>query len=290
MGRDDASQLILLRFSGDITIKARGTRFQFVRRLLSNLRDALAPRAWRRASSSRTTACSSRSPDADGDARARARLRRAVALAGRAARADAARGDRRGRRRVLPRARRGQALRGARAARRRSRADRRLRARRRGRARRGAAAVRGRRRSRAAGADGRRRAARARDVPVLASASPSLGGLPLGVEGRAVALFSGGFDSAVAAWYLLQARRRARLRVLQPRRRDPPPGRAARRAHPRGPLELRRSPGVPRRRFRAGRGGSASADGEALLAGAAQAPAAARGGADRARRGAPSRS
>lgn len=41
VGHDDASQLVLLRFSGDITIKARGTRFQFVRRLLSNLRDAL---------------------------------------------------------------------------------------------------------------------------------------------------------------------------------------------------------------------------------------------------------
>ena len=41
MGQGDASQLVLLRFSGDITIKARGTRFQFVRRLLSNLRDAL---------------------------------------------------------------------------------------------------------------------------------------------------------------------------------------------------------------------------------------------------------
>jgi thiamine biosynthesis protein ThiI len=38
---DEAGQLALLRFSGDITIKARGTRFQFVRRLLSNLRDAL---------------------------------------------------------------------------------------------------------------------------------------------------------------------------------------------------------------------------------------------------------
>jgi len=40
-GPEGASQLVLLRFSGDITIKARGTRFQFVRRLLSNLRDAL---------------------------------------------------------------------------------------------------------------------------------------------------------------------------------------------------------------------------------------------------------
>jgi len=30
------------------------------------------------------------------------------------------------------------------------------------------------------------------------------GGLPVGVEGRALALISGGFDSAVAAWYLLK--------------------------------------------------------------------------------------
>lgn len=33
---------------------------------------------------------------------------------------------------------------------------------------------------------------------------PGLGGLPLGVEGRAVCLLSGGFDSAVAAWLLLK--------------------------------------------------------------------------------------
>ena len=33
---------------------------------------------------------------------------------------------------------------------------------------------------------------------------PGPGGLPLGVEGRAVALLSGGFDSAVAAWQLLR--------------------------------------------------------------------------------------
>lgn len=34
--------------------------------------------------------------------------------------------------------------------------------------------------------------------------SPAAGGLPLGVEGRAVALLSGGFDSAVAAWMMLR--------------------------------------------------------------------------------------
>ncbi|OGF57350.1 MAG: tRNA 4-thiouridine(8) synthase ThiI [Candidatus Fraserbacteria bacterium RBG_16_55_9] len=33
---------------------------------------------------------------------------------------------------------------------------------------------------------------------------PGPGGLPLGVEGRAVALVSGGFDSAVAAWFILK--------------------------------------------------------------------------------------
>lgn len=33
---------------------------------------------------------------------------------------------------------------------------------------------------------------------------PGAGGLPLGVEGRAVALVSGGFDSAVAAWMMLK--------------------------------------------------------------------------------------
>ena len=34
--------------------------------------------------------------------------------------------------------------------------------------------------------------------------TPAPGGLPLGVEGAAVALLSGGFDSAVAAWQLLK--------------------------------------------------------------------------------------
>jgi len=34
--------------------------------------------------------------------------------------------------------------------------------------------------------------------------TPGLGGLPLGVEGRAVCLLSGGFDSAVAAWLLIK--------------------------------------------------------------------------------------
>ncbi len=33
---------------------------------------------------------------------------------------------------------------------------------------------------------------------------PAYGGLPIGCEGRVICLFSGGFDSAVAAWYMLK--------------------------------------------------------------------------------------
>ena len=39
---------------------------------------------------------------------------------------------------------------------------------------------------------------------LFANREPAEGGLPLGVEGRAVTLLSGGFDSAVAAWQLLR--------------------------------------------------------------------------------------
>ena len=39
---------------------------------------------------------------------------------------------------------------------------------------------------------------------LFASRAESAGGLPLGIEGRAVALLSGGFDSAVAAWLVMK--------------------------------------------------------------------------------------
>ena len=68
---------------------------------------------------------------------------------------------------------------------------------------------------------------------------PSSGGLPVGVEGRALALVSGGFDSAVASWLMLKRGVAARLRVLQPRRRRPPAGRAQGDEGDRRPLELR---------------------------------------------------
>lgn len=45
---------------------------------------------------------------------------------------------------------------------------------------------------------------RDKDAYFFSGRVPGLGGLPLGVEGRAVCLLSGGFDSAVAAWLMLK--------------------------------------------------------------------------------------
>jgi thiamine biosynthesis protein ThiI len=42
------------------------------------------------------------------------------------------------------------------------------------------------------------------DAYLFSTRMPAAGGLPLGVEGRAVALLSGGFDSAVAAWLIMK--------------------------------------------------------------------------------------
>jgi len=41
MAEESRKQLAILRFSGELSIKARATRYQFTRRLLHNLRDAL---------------------------------------------------------------------------------------------------------------------------------------------------------------------------------------------------------------------------------------------------------
>jgi thiamine biosynthesis protein ThiI len=43
-----------------------------------------------------------------------------------------------------------------------------------------------------------------RETYLYAERTPGHGGLPLGVEGRALALLSGGFDSPVASWHLLK--------------------------------------------------------------------------------------
>jgi tRNA uracil 4-sulfurtransferase len=45
---------------------------------------------------------------------------------------------------------------------------------------------------------------REREAYLFSDRLPGAGGLPLGVEGRAVALLSGGYDSAVAAWLILK--------------------------------------------------------------------------------------
>ena len=41
MAVQTGNRLVLLRYSGEVSTKARATRYQFVRRLLHNLRDAL---------------------------------------------------------------------------------------------------------------------------------------------------------------------------------------------------------------------------------------------------------
>jgi tRNA uracil 4-sulfurtransferase len=45
---------------------------------------------------------------------------------------------------------------------------------------------------------------RERETYLFSERIPGAGGLPLGVEGRAVALLSGGYDSAVASWLMLK--------------------------------------------------------------------------------------
>ena len=105
-----------------------------------------------------------------------------------------------------------------------------------------------------------------------------------------MALLSGGFDSAVAAWQLLK--RGVALDYVFCN--------LGGETHLQGVLRVARilacrwsygdRPALHAVDFAPARGGAAGADGAALLAGAAQAPAAARGGADRAHAAARSRS
>jgi thiamine biosynthesis protein ThiI len=198
--------LFLVRFSGDLGIKSRGTRQHFVRRLIHNLKDAASeaeavpgdPRAAGRMHVSRDRLHVELAPGADPEPLARVfgvqslshvrgrtppRLPDVVAM-GTELFAGAVRG-----RRFAVRARRvGSRERIALQSREVERAL-------------GAALLPG-----ASGVD--------LDEPevtvhvelaeeeawLLGEPIPAPGGLPLGVEGRAVALLSGGFDSAVAAW------------------------------------------------------------------------------------------
>ena len=198
-----APKLVLLRFSGDIHIKGRGTRHQFVRRLIHNLRDAIASQgAAPRLRLSHNRIFVELPPEADAEPLARVFGIQSVSVAQ----------DRPGES-LADVVREGAELfrelvRGRRFA---------VRARRVGN--RGEALVSGRDVERELGAA---------LLPVSAGVdldAPEVtahveltegrayffterlaasGGLPLGVEGRAVALLSGGFDSAVAAWQLLR--------------------------------------------------------------------------------------
>lgn len=196
-----ASQLVLLRFSGDIGLKARGTRHLFVRRLLHNLRDAAeshggTPRM--RVTHDRIQVELAPGADASGLARVFGVQSLACVLA-----------------RTPPvledvvaagRALFGEAVRGRRFA---------VRARRVGSRER--IPLRAGDVDRALGAALLPLAARVdldapevtvrvelgeREACLLGEPVAGPGGIPLGVEGRAVALLSGGFDSAVAAWQL----------------------------------------------------------------------------------------
>src|SRR5215470_12905578 len=194
-----AAGLALLRFSGDISLKSRGTRQHFVRRLVHNLRDAMrAAGAQPRIALSHTRVLVEVPQGAELGALARVfgiqslspvlaqvELRSdAIVAAGRELYADAVRG-----RRFAVRARRVGSR--DRIPLRSHEVEREL----------GAALA-----GFAAGVDLEQPEATVhvelteRGAYLLGAPVAGPGGLPLGVEGRAVALLSGGFDSAVAAW------------------------------------------------------------------------------------------
>jgi thiamine biosynthesis protein ThiI len=195
--------LVLLRFSGDISIKSRATRHQFVRRLLHNLHDALDAEGHPsrvRLSHDRIFVELQREADPHFLTRVFGvqSLSRVLAVtppqleaivaAGASTFRDAVRG-----RRFAVRTRRvGDRRRIRLSAREVERAL-------------GAALL-----PVAAGVDLDAPEATAHvevheaGAYLLAEPLPAHGGLPLGVEGSAVCLISGGFDSAVAAWQMLR--------------------------------------------------------------------------------------
>ncbi len=203
MGHDQESRLVLLRLSGDLGTKAPPTRHQFVSRLIQNLRDALVsegirprlqvahdrlfaelpadadPQLLARVFGLQSISLVERVPAADLEAVVEAGVRLfAGAVRGRRFAVRARRVGERSRIPLEPRA-----------------VERAL----------GAALLPG-----AAGVDLGSPETRVHvelfeaDAYFFPERIPAPGGLPLGVEGRAVALLSGGFDSAVAAWQMLR--------------------------------------------------------------------------------------
>jgi thiamine biosynthesis protein ThiI len=203
MANDLTSKLVLLRYSGDVHIKARATRHQFVRRLLNNLQDAMKaqgvpprvrtshnrvlvelPAGAPHAFLGRVFGIQSLSPvEARCDADAEVIVRTGAALFRQrvAGKRFAVRARRVGNRNRIPVSS--------------SAIEREL----------GAALL-----PHAARVDlGSPEVTAYVEVAegeafLFAKREPAEGGLPLGVEGRAVTLLSGGFDSAVAAWQLLR--------------------------------------------------------------------------------------
>jgi len=203
MDTETKSQLAILRYSGELSTKARATRYQFIRRLLQNLRDALqseglAPRI--RPSHDRIFV--ELPPNASPEVLTRIFGIQSISLAERRAASDLSAIVRCGEELFRERVRgRYFAVR--------------------------ARHVGTRREGDVASSDLMRDLGTAL-LPVSAGVDLShpeivvylevsegevfffservtaQGGLPLGVEGRAVALVSGGFDSAVAAWHLLR--------------------------------------------------------------------------------------
>ncbi len=200
---DGARRLVLLRYSGDVSTKSRGTRFAFAKRLVRNLRDALAseglpsevrvshdrvfaelpagadPSVLARVFGIQSLACVERRTEPSLDAIVRAGVELfSERVRGRS---FAVRARRVGPRDLVP--------------------------------------VKARDVERELGTELLRSASRVdlsnpeftarvellpREAYLLGETLPGHAGLPLGVEGRAVVLISGGFDSAVAAWQLMK--------------------------------------------------------------------------------------
>jgi thiamine biosynthesis protein ThiI len=203
MADESKTQLAILRFSGELGIKARATRYQFIRRLLHNLRDALESRGIEpNIEVSHDRIFARLPPGADAGVLARVFGVQSISLAEKRIAGD-----------LETIAEHGEDLfremvRGKRFA---------VRARRVGNRREGD--VRSRDIMRELGAallpvsagvdlDHPEVALHLEisgdEVFFFSDRIGAQGGLPLGVEGRAVALVSGGFDSAVAAWHMLR--------------------------------------------------------------------------------------
>jgi thiamine biosynthesis protein ThiI len=203
MAEESKQQLAILRFSGELSTKARATRYQFTRRLLHNLRDALESQGIEpHIEVSHDRIFVLLPPSASEDALARIFGVQSISLAERRSAGELATIVRHGEELFRER------VQGKRFA---------VRARRVGERREGDVRTGDVMRDLgtallpfSAGVDLDHPEVTVHlelfrgEVFFFSERTPAQGGLPLGVEGRAVALVSGGFDSAVAAWHMLR--------------------------------------------------------------------------------------